>query len=349
MKLIIASPKVSTKERRILEKELEDAAPSIKRHILSHDEQSRTLRARLSRSGGDNAPVFHLTLTVHLPDNPVVVQKSDLDLRSLVQKSVSALRNEIRSTMARIRKEHLRRRRAAAKESFASFVTAVGAEPPAAEPMDSSDPSTHPVFARLRPISGRMYAYAREHIRMAQLAGELPLNYLTATDAVDQAIIRIIETSSYGRMDAEELEKTLYKFVDEIIEEEARTRHPGDEEVISLDSAEHLEDYYAQGRPEEEQAEFYQPFESLRLSDVLADHHAVDPEAAMSDSEEHRLILRHLTSFSSKARSAFYLNLVDGFEPFEVAMMQGRTEEEVLADVAACRDALREALRPTRR
>ena len=347
MKIIVTSPGVSIRERRYLENELTDHLPCIKRRLVTKDEASRILRARLTRTGSAEAPHYTLTLTVHLPDSPVVVQKKGMELRLLISQAAAALKKELNRAGARIRKDHLRRRRHTTRESFAAFARETAAEP--ASPAPEPDITSHPVFARLRPITGRIYSYAREHIRAAALAGEIPLNYLSAHDLVDQAIIRVIETDRLAKMDGQALEHALYGYIDALIEEEASRHHPQQQDMLSLDSASDIDAFFQQPHPEEEQAEFYQPFEALRLQDVLADQHVVDPEHQMSDREEYRLILKRLAGFPPKARSAFFLNLMEGFEPFEIGMMQGREEAKVLADVEACREALKEGLAATGR
>ena len=50
--------------------------------------------------------------------------------------------------------------------------------------------------------------------------------------------------------------------------------------------------------------------------------------------------MKFLGRFDPKARSAFFLNRVEGFEPFEIAMIQNREESEVLADISHCAEAL---------
>jgi len=342
MKLIIASPGLDPKDRRMLEHELNRAIPGIKKRLPTKDTQSRILRARATSEGTPENPRYHLTLAVQIRHHPIISQKSGTDLRLLVNSSEEALRRELRKHGAKIRREHLRRRRDAAKESFERFSREVAqAEAAAPAPVDAA-PEASLLFARLRPILGQLYNYAREHIRAAVVAGEIPTDYFTADDLVDQAIIRVLERHESRVGNPNELEHTLYRHIDAVLEEEIARRAP-EAENVSLDGpSPDAFERWTIGRPEEEEAEFFQPFEALRLEDVLIDDHAIDPEHAMSELEEHRLILKHLTPFHSKARSAFFLNRMEGFETYEIAMIQNRQEEAVRNDIEACVKALRE-------
>lgn len=338
MRLILASPGIETKERRIVEYELGRALPGIQRRMGIRPKQNiPPLRARLTCEGTPERPLYHLTLSIQLPDHPVIVQKSGNDLRPLISTAEAAVNKEVKRCIARIRKEHLARRRTATKASFREFASSVmGA--PAPPPKGASE--ENPLFARLRPLLSPLYNYAREQLRTAQLAGEVPANYLTPDDLVDSAIVSMAERNGVSMTDAEKLERRLYQEIDRILSEEIGHRTTSE---ISIDSpVSSPEGAWGADSPEREESEYYQPFQSLRMEDVLIDEHAVDPDHHLSEVEEHRLILKNLGNFHAKARSAFFLNRVEGFDLYEIAMIQNRDEAAVMKDIEECVKTLRE-------
>jgi DNA-directed RNA polymerase specialized sigma24 family protein len=341
MKLLIAAPNLDAREKKTLEYELNRALPGIKRRIERFSPKDRMLRARCAAERGLEPNLFHLTLSLQLPDHPIVVQKDGVDLRLLVGDAQSALCKELRRSAARIRKEHLARRRRGAKAAFADFTIQAATPLPIAIPVNGSSPETNPIFARVRPLLAPLHSFAREAIRTAELAGEIPRDYLSPDDLVDQAIIRVVDNANI-QDGPEALERRLYRFVQNAIDEEIAAHNPDGRAMISIEQSAPEEDRWGIEGTEVEEREYHMPFAALVMEDVLVDEHAVDPEHSLSEAEQHRLILKFLGNFHSKARSAFYLNRVEGFEPFEIAMIQNRDEPTVLRDIAACVEALRQ-------
>ncbi|MCB2156937.1 hypothetical protein KQI84_18830 [bacterium] len=302
------------------------------------------LRARLSVAGKKEHPTYHLTLSLQLPDHHIVVQKDSSDTRQLVSSSEAALKKELRRSTAKIRKEHLSRKRTSEKKAFSNFAKEVAStEEALLEEAMKMQPDTSPLFARLRPLLGPLYNHARELIRTAELAGEVSADYVTPDDLVDQAIVQIAERNGQVLTDPEVLETKLFRYIDAILTDEITRQKPENSSVMSIEqpAPEEIE-RKRMGQPEEEEVEYYQPFAALRMEDVLIDEHAIDPEHQLSDVEEHRVILKYLANFHAKARSAFFLNRVEGFDIYEIAMIQNRSEDQVKKDIDECAVALRE-------
>ncbi|MDK2970883.1 MAG: hypothetical protein PWP23_638 [Candidatus Sumerlaeota bacterium] len=340
MKLIIAAPNLDNRDRHRLEYELNRVLPGIKKRIQRYSPEDRLLRARVTQEGNENH-VFHLTLSLQLPDHPIVIHKESTDIRSLVSEAESALRKELRRSKARIRKDHLVRRRTGVKRAYKEFASQI-AELPSPEELASSngDSESNPVFARLRPLLGPLYSFARESIMAAELAGELPNDYLSPDDLVDQALVNVADTATF-KDGPEALERRLFRFVQNAIDKEIGSQNPENKRMIRLEDRAPSEDRWGISGPEVEEREYHQPFAALLMEDVLIDDHAVDPGHLLSDAEQHRLILKYLGNFHSKARAAFYLTRVEGFEPYEVAMIQNREEKNVREDISQCLEALR--------
>lgn len=342
MKLIVSAPHLDSRQRRAFEELLHKAVPSISRRLGSVAPQDPRLRARLTAEGSSQGGriIHHLTLSLQLSDHPVVVHKSGPDAAGLVDESVKALKKELQRTASRIRKDQLNRRRGSVREAFSTFLQEVPSLPSVnGSAVKREDMETNPFFARLRPLLGPLHSYSRDQLDAAQAASELPDNYLSPDDLVDQAVLRVLEDGKAALRDAQTLEQQLYRYVDEILAEEVSQRQPGvGGQFLSLEQ-EAPEDQrrdLGADATEVEENEYYQPWAMLRLEDVLIDDRAEEPGHMLSESEERRLLLKHLGGFHSKARSAFYLNRVEGFETYEIAMIQNREEDVVKADIEAC-------------
>lgn len=344
MKLIMAAPGVDSRDRKAVEQDLRASLPSIKRRLGRTGPELPMLRARLTVAGKKDFPTYHLTLSLQLPDHHIVVQKAASDLRALVSQSDSALKKELRRSTAKIRKEHLNRKRTSEKSAFSAFAQEVAtAERTLLEESIAMEPDASPLFARLRPLLGPLFNHARELIRTAEMAGELPPDYVLPDDLVDQAIVQVAERNGQALTDPEMLETRLFRYIDGLLSDEIARRHPENASMMSIEQPAPEEvERRRMGQPEEEESEYYQPFAALRMADVLIDEHAIDPEHHLSDVEEHRVILKYLANFHAKARSAFFLNRVEGFELFEIAMIQNRSEEQVQEDITECAVALRD-------
>jgi DNA-directed RNA polymerase specialized sigma24 family protein/ribosome-associated translation inhibitor RaiA len=337
MKLLLTAQGVSHKDRNILTHELEKQIPSLVRRLGTTLPVEPILRAKLSVTGSADFPTYILTLSVRLPDHTAVVQKSDSDVRAVVGLAVTSLKKETRRVKARIRKDHLTKRRHGQREGFASFTQRVPEAVASATP-----PADNPIFDRLRPLLGPVYNYARELIRSAVLAGEIPSNYLSPNDLVDGAVVALAEDAASALRDPSRLEAMLYAHIEEAVASEAAQHQPNHQAMLSLDDSVPDDVNAGVGDPEKDEAEYYQPFQALRMEDVLIDEHAQDPEHHLSDLEEHKVILKFLAHHPAKARGAFFLNRMEGFEPFEIAMIQDRDEQAVRADIDTCIHTLQE-------
>lgn len=339
MKLIVATPNIESPMRRKLETRLKKALPSIEKRVDGRGPRDAVLRARLTSEG----PRFHLTLSMRLPGHPVVVAREGVDLVDVIADSQTAFKHELSRTLSEGRAHHKRSEGKAMKKAMDSLPPAATKAPPkrkatrlngtaAALPSDE--------FERLRPILAPVYLHARRALRAAVMAGELPAGYLEPNDLVDQAMIDLIE--AHTQADKKTMMRALYSEVDLLLAREITAHNPGGQQAVSLESgADSAHRRRTRALPDGEALEDVMPHEALRMEDVLVDDHASDPSTIMSRHEEYRLILKYLGRFPSKARTAFFLHRIEGFEPYEIAMIQNRPEAAVKRDVADCLTTLR--------
>lgn len=338
MKLIVATPNIETPMRRKLEHRLKKALPAIERRVDGRGPREAVLRARLTSEG----PRFHLTLSMRLPGHPVVVAREGLDLVDVIADSQTAFKRELSRLLDETRRAHKRPDAKLLKKGAEAL------PPPAVKKARRSPllkgkalaALPEDEFERLRPILAPVYLHARRALRAAVMAGELPPGYLEANDLVDQAMLDLVE--AHVQADKKTMMRALYAEVDMLLAREVKFHHPGGQDTVSLEAAaDSAHRRRSRAVPDGEALEDVVPHEALRMEDVLVDEHAADPSAILSRHEEYRLILKYLGRFPSKARTAFFLHRIEGFEPYEIAMIQNRPEEAVKRDVADCLATLR--------
>lgn len=347
MKLLLTTPGIKSQDRKSIERHLHHVLPHIKKRLGRLAKDTLILRAKVSIDGKtDERPIYHITLSTQLPDHSVIVHKDGFDMHKLVQEAEVAFKKELRRCVAKIRKDYLHRKRKAQRTLFEDFTENYNTsdslrESSIIQANQKEDQDAHPIFARLRPILSHLHSYAVEHIRAAISANELSADYIAPDDLVDQAILSMIETDKNLMSDPVILERALFQQIDVILEQEIENHKRDSDSAISLDDRAPTDEQWGVIGPEAEEKEYHKPYEALKIEDILEDHEVAMPSRHMTDKEEHRAILKCLSSFHKKARSAFFLHKIEGFELFEIAMIQNRDEAEVTKDIEDCVEYLK--------
>lgn len=107
----------------------------------------------------------------------------------------------------------------------------------------------------------------------------------------------------------------------------------------------HIEDS-AGGRKqwEDEYLNFYQPDESLHISDLLQDNSISDPEQLLERDEAESRAQKAIAALPVDLRESFVLYSLEGFTSEEVAMATDKTPDEVIDNVEQARSILRKEL-----
>ena len=95
---------------------------------------------------------------------------------------------------------------------------------------------------------------------------------------------------------------------------------------------------------EDEYLNFYQPDESLHISDLLQDSSSFDPEQLLERDEAESRAQKAIAALPLELREVFVLYSLEGFTSEEVAMATEKTPEEVLENVEKARSILKEDL-----
>ncbi len=340
MQIILNAPGVHQRTKEGVEKELEEFLPRLKQVLFRFRPEEKRLRVHLAQQK-DGA--YRLTVSLRMPGKSLIVERSGYTLMALVNEAKQALIDQIKVQSAVVRKEHLR---AKSVQQVQAIREAVGGAAGWGGETSDEEEMRDRFVARLGLVLQELYSHVRRLIRFAQLAGDIPVNHLRPGEVVDDILVRGYEL--FRSRPEEFSSATMYRLADEIIRDEISNYKDEAESEVSLEE----EIYHQDPRWQvddlgEEVLAFYQEEDALLYGDVMPDAHLPDPARALDEKEQMNIIFQALCSTSSPARSAFLLERMEGFEPYEIAWMQNRSEEEVSRDVKQCEEILWEKLSST--
>ncbi len=184
----------------------------------------------------------------------------------------------------------------------------------------------------------RLETFIRREILHAVMQGEIPPGVVEPQAVVDDVFLYVtsqpqakppqMTVLQWMIQTARELlqkrfQEAQEKGEDSHVEETAQEKTSWDDEVLS----------------------FYQPDEELRVEDLLADPHTDSPEEVLAREEMATRLEKAVAGLPNSLRESFVLFALEGFTSDEVAMMTGKTPDQVLAEVEEARELLRRELR----
>jgi|GEM_PF-3261489 len=341
MQIILNAPGIHHRTKEGVERELEEYLPRLKQVLFRFRPEEKRLRVHLAQQKDS---VYRLTLSLRMPGKNLIVERSGHTLISLVTEAKQALLEQIKVQSAVVRKEHLRAKSVQQGQAIREAVG--GASGWRKEAVDEEEMRERFV-SRLGLVLQELYSHVRRLIRFSQLAADIPVNHLKPGEVVDDVLVRGYELFR-SQPETEFSHASLYRLADEIIRDEISNYRDKEENGISL------EEEIARDDPRwqvsdlgEETLVFYQVEEALLYGDVMPDAHLPDPARALDEKEQMSAIFQSLSGASTMARSAFLLERTEGFEPYEIAWMQNRAEEEVKSDIQECEKILKRTLSST--
>lgn len=238
--------------------------------ILSSFKDESRLLATVKRHAKGNAR-YSVTLRVHLQRKHILVAHGEnADIHAALAQGEQRLLREVKAYKDRLRNQADYRRKA--RHAHLHDLKAAQAALPV-EVVDQARAGIEPLLPQLERVVRRELAYLRH-------SGELPADYPTVQDVVDEAVLAVIAKWRPGESDhaiLRQLLRAAFKALD--AETESRRRYG---EPVSLEqSPEPDAQEQAEAMVEEEIFEFYQPDETLRLSDMLADDSVLSPEGEL--------------------------------------------------------------------
>jgi len=334
MQIILNAPGIHPRTKEAVEKELAEVVPRLKRILFQFRPEEKTLRAHLAEQKNNE---YRLTLSLRMPGKDIMVERTGHGLIPLITESKQSLLEQIKVQTSVIRKERLRQRNTQQADAVREAVEI----PTILSAAEADEEVLRDRFTtRLRFVLQDLHSHVSRMIRVSQLAGDLQPDYLKPSEVVDDVILRAYER--IRKRPSEEISPmVLYQIAEAILRDEIQSCQNDRENVISIqDSVPTHSPHWEVNDLNDEILEFYQPEEVLRYADVMPDIQVPDPIRVLDEEEQMRDISLCLSRAAPPMRSAFLLNRVEGFDVFEIALMQGREEKEIADDIRKCEELL---------
>lgn len=252
---------------------------------------------------------------MHLPGRKIVsVTASHDELTPLAQMLAQSLFRQAKKHFDRLHAQDQIKRKAR-RERLRELKVRIAAKPASA---------AHEAKETRMPLLSKLEAVARRELAYLRAVGDLPRDYPTLRDVVDEAIVRA-EVEWQSVPEEKEAYIGLLKHLFAVLDNEvANSRQFG--EFVSLDAPVEADAQdVAEAMVEEEVFEFYQPDDTLRLADIIAD--SQHPDAA-TIAEQQELVDRSsefafafdlLKDMPRLWRRIFLLIRVDGLDASSVS------------------------------
>jgi RNA polymerase sigma factor (sigma-70 family) len=279
---------------------------------------------------------YDIHAVIGLPTGTLVAKSHDKQPRAAVDKVVDRLAAEIIRHKERLRKDYVFKRK-----------TRPRADLSAAGPQTSRQPTVEDrqLFTRLiRPLLPVLKDHIRRELKVLEIEEVLHRNELTVADLTDEVLTRAWERFA-DRPQNESLEKwlidILHDTLEDLIKQEPRPHEALEEEVDETLPSE---------VPQVDEQEWWSWLLGYEDPLQLEDYVARLKDSELLEHVEAEDELQNILSLVSELlpplqRQAFILNVLDGFEPFEIAMIQNRPESAVLDDIETAKLVLRKRMR----
>ena len=194
-------------------------------------------------------------------------------------------------------------------------------------------------FSFLGPLMGSLRTHAQRELDILQIEGVVNEEEIEPDDVLDEAMLRAWDRFN-NRPDNVPLDLWLIGLIHEVIDDYARgTPHESLEEERQIALPE--EDEQSSPYTWIEQATYP---ETVELGELLPGHPGLEAWDRLDMETRQTRLSRLLSVLTQQQRHTLILNAVEGFEPEVIAAFQGRTPEEVKADIEAARRKLADML-----
>jgi RNA polymerase sigma factor (sigma-70 family) len=186
--------------------------------------------------------------------------------------------------------------------------------------------------------------YARHLVRYAESRGDLPTGELDPEDLVTDVLVRAY-AEWIKKPPSRPVRGWLIQMAERQIQEEIRRYRQEHSGTISVDRpAPETPPSEAVTRLGEEQLDFYQPDEALKIEDILPDIRVPSPEEELQMRELRRCVREGLNKLPKDQRRALILRYVLGFRTADLAQSMRMREAEVVQMIEDARSWLRDQL-----
>jgi RNA polymerase sigma factor (sigma-70 family) len=284
---------------------------------------------------------WELRAVLRMPTGSLVANDERHNLPHVIDEVIGDLTRQLRRHKARVRKEHVTRRR---RQRCRDFVTA---ESYLAQ--DVKQDRRGEFFALLTPLLHSVKKHAEYELRVLEIEEAIPIGELIAEDLVDEVI-----QLAYDRYRLRPPESLLETWLMELLHERL-TELSSVEPPVSLiaEPEVHINEDDEAATMDIEDVKYwmshvFESDETVRFEELIPDDNVADSLAALAESEEQRNLEKHLNKHLNKLpkrqRQAVMLHDASGFEVSEIAEMLQVTNEQAESLIDKARRTLRNNL-----
>lgn len=266
--------------------------------------------------------LFEGRAVLQLPIRTLVASGSDKNWHALIDELADLLAGEIKRHRARLRRDWVYRRKNRRRHDLS-----------AAGPLlahDRNERRREAFFELLLPMLQPLKAHARRELRLLEQQGTLHRNEITATDVIDEVLLRAWEEFDQ-RPPGWDIDVWLMDLVDDYFEQlqvRPKTvplgrRLLSSQPVIKDDDSSRA---------------------VMTMNQLLPGEEGSEQWERLGNAEQQDRIDRVLGEMPARQRAAFVQFYLEGFDIAEIAMIQDRPGAEVKADIEAAREALKRLL-----
>jgi RNA polymerase sigma factor (sigma-70 family) len=303
--------------------------PRIEKLLSRFPEDQRELRLTVTHK----PKRFDLHAVLLLPTGSLAAEASCETDREAIDAVVDKLVGEVRRHKDLIRREHLYHRKQRRRE----LSQRVQAQLPPAGHV----PDKQAFFEMLTPLMDRLWNHAHHELVVAELQGRIGREQVVVNDLLDEVLLRAWSRLK-RRDEGQPLEVWLTKLLHEVLDEQIAAV----QEAVPLEDSVDVDEF---GREMPvasvlNDTPVWEPTLAETLDDILPNREGGEPWEQLAAIDQMKWVLTQLSGLSANQRRAFTLHVLDGWEPDEVALIQGRSIEEVHRDIETVQQMLRSRL-----
>ena len=308
--------------------------PRLEKLIDPHIEDF--IDVRLTVTCHEQSPIrlwYDVHAVINLHSGTLAADAEDKNPTKMLDLAVDQLVEELKRHRERVRKDYVFKRKTRPHDA----ISAAGPQPPANRQRRKD------FFDILRPLLPQLQERARHEIRLLTEEGLLHRRELSVSDLLDETLRQAWERFE-DRPRNVPVEKWLSDVLDDVLEQWIKQQpHPHDE--IDEGVRENPPAEAIQVDDQEWWAWLLGYDDTTTLDELIPGFDGNEIWDQLDVAEQRKQIWELVNELPERQRQAFTLFAVDGLAPFEIAMIQDRSESEVKADIEAARHTLQARLR----
>ncbi len=236
---------------------IEERIEHLEKRASSFSAKDLRLHGAVQKHG--NKELYRVGLSIHLPGRVLGVEEEGENAAAVVTEAFSELERQVLRHKARIKHEHLWKRKARRRELHAGKA-ATGTDA-AVGTAEGAQPSGW--FEQIEPWLDGLYDFARHEITYLKDRGDLAGDDIQPDELVDSVVVAAWERQA-ERPESLDLRGWLYRVAVELLDDEVRD-HAQRERSVSMEAV------VSRGYDPNDDSiyEFYQPDELVRVEDLI--------------------------------------------------------------------------------